>query len=289
MRHAILLFTCGLAGCQAAPLAVAPPVARPTPLVRLFRHDVPVEREALRQEILQVAIPGTPVELARARLEAEGFRLFSFLPKSYRRHAANLPELLSGFDEKAEKQANSVQFFVLGDDARAWGQRVFELRPVVYFDENMNVRDVGIPYVPDRARPTPFAWFFTKGEKLCEPVGMPLERARQLMEREGFRCTQVDSDKREKSGRPFLLCRAVAETALGGSIVRVRLFYDDAGIVTDTRVLKDAEFGDEIVCMLPNQDDSVEKAVFKTVIFPVRLYAALVVGGLEADLAMGRP
>ena len=289
MRRAVLLLASGLAGCRAAPLAVAPPAARPTPVVRLCRHDVPVEPEAVRQELLQVAVPGVPVEVARDRLLAEGFRQFSYLPKSYRRHAVNLPELLRGFDEKAEKEANSVQFLVQGDEAGAWGQRYFELPAVVYFDEDMNVRDVKIPYVPDRSRPTPFAWFFAKRQKLCDPVGMPLEQARALMEGEDFKCTPVAFDKHEKSGRPYLACRAVAETPLGGSIVRVRLFYDGAGIVTDARVLKDAEIFDEIVCMLPDRGDSVEKAVFKTVIFPARLYAAIVVGGLEADLAMGRP
>jgi hypothetical protein len=41
--------------------------------------------------------------------------------------------------------------------------------------------------------------------------------------------------------------------------------------------------------MLPGQGDSPARAVLKTVVFPARLYAALAVGDLEADLAMGRP
>jgi hypothetical protein len=215
--------------------------------------------------------------------------MFGVVPKSYRRHAVTLPELLSGFDKEAEKKANSVPIRIPGDEIGAWGRRYFDLTGVLYFDENLNVSDVEVTYIPWQSQRTPFAWFIAKRPNLHDPVGMPLEEARGLMEGAGFRCTPVAFDKYEKSGRPYLACRAVAETLLGGSIVRVRLFYDDAGMVTDTRVQKEGEILDEIVCMLPDRDESFGHAVFKTLIFPARLYAAIVVAGLEADLAMGRP
>jgi hypothetical protein len=41
--------------------------------------------------------------------------------------------------------------------------------------------------------------------------------------------------------------------------------------------------------MLPDPGDTPEHAIVKTIVFPARLYTALVVGGLEANIAMGRP
>jgi hypothetical protein len=289
MHRTVLALCCGLAGCLTAPRVVTTQGPRPVPRIRLCQHDVPVEETAIRQELLQVAVPGMPLKVARVRLEAQGFRLFSAMPAKYRRSPANLPELISGFDQATERRANSVQFYTNSDEVGAWGQRYFALRILVYFDENMDVTDIEVPPVPSRGQPTRFAWYFARRPDLHEPMGLSVEQARAMMEEAGFRCTPVTTDDHEKSGRPYLYCRAVAETPLGGSIVRVRLFHDDAGTVTDTRVLQDPEFCDEILCMLPDRDDKLAYAVFKTIVFPARLYASLVVGGLEADLAMGRP
>jgi hypothetical protein len=99
----------------------------------------------------------------------------------------------------------------------------------------------------------------------------------------------VEHDKHEKSGRPYLYCRAVAETPLGGSIIRVRLYYDEAGKITDSRVFKNAEPFDELLCMLPDAGDTLAHAAVKTVVFPARLYAAMMVDGLVGYFAMAKP
>ena len=289
MRPVALFFLCGLAGCQSVPHVSAPLEVVQTPLIRLCQHDVPAEETAIKEELLRYAAPGTSLELAWQRLEAMEFRPFGCVPKKYHRLTGNLREALTGFDEKARRNANRLIVDATCDEIGAWGQRYFPVRAVLYFDENMNVTEVEVPRLPTKGRRTDFAWYFSRRPNLHEPLGMPVEQARTLLEAEGFRCQPVALDKHEKSGRPYLACRAVAETPLGGSIIRVRLFPDETGKVIDSYVRKDGDAFDEWLCMLPDQDDTIAHALLKTILFAPRLYASIVVGGLEADLAMGRP
>jgi hypothetical protein len=284
MRPPVLLLLCGLAGCQTTPrVAQEPP---PTPVIRLCQHDVPAEESAITQELTQYVAPGMPLESARARLEPLGFRVFGTIPKAYRSTPVNVRELLSGFDNKAEKNVNKVELRTSCDEIGAWGQRCIPLRVVLYFDKDMKVGEMKVDRVGFRGQKLRFAWYFSRRPNLREPLGMSVDEARKMMEAEGFRCKLVTSDRHEKSGRPYLYCRAVAETPLGGSIIRVRLFHDEAGKVTDTRVLKEEEPFDELLCTLPDSGDTLVHAALKTVVFPVRLYAAFVVAGLQANMAM---
>jgi hypothetical protein len=288
MRPPVLILFCALAGCQSLPPGAVAPHAEPGPFIRLGGHDVAADKTAILSEVAEHVTAGLPIEAARARLEALGFRLFSIMPKSYRR-AHGLRELVCGPDQTADENANRLLFVTSCDEIGAWGQRYFDLRLFVYFDEDLRVRRIEIFYVSASGYATRFAWYFSRRPNLREPLGLAVDDARTVMEVEGFHCRPATVKEQEKSGRPYLYCRALAETPLGGSIIRAQLFYDEAGKVTDTCVLKDEELFDGLLCMLPGDDDTPAWAVAKTIIFPIRLYAAVVVGGLEADLAMGHP
>jgi len=236
--------------------------------------------------LMQYVVTGMPLEAARAMLEPLGFKVFGAMPKAYRSAPGNVRELISGFDNEAKKNVNKVELHISCDEIGAWGQRCIPFRVLLYFDKDMKVAEIIIDRVGSMGQKPRFAWYFARRPNLREPLGMSVDEARKMMEAEGFRCKLVISDKHEKSGRPFLYCRAVAETPLGGSIIRVRLFHDEAGKVTDTHVLKEEEPFDELLCMLPDSGDTLVHAALKTVVFPVRLYAAFVVAGLQANMAM---
>lgn len=118
---------------------------------------------------------------------------------------------------------------------------------------------------------------------------MPIDQARALMESRKFHCKDRIPKRPTDDPRTFLDCYAYDEHPLSGNIVRVHLFYDDSRTVTQVEVSERAGAFDGLRCMLPNNSDTVTGGVLKTIVFPFRLYTSIVVAGILADLAMGRP
>jgi hypothetical protein len=59
--------------------------------------------------------------------------------------------------------------------------------------------------------------------------------------------------------------------------------------VTEAEVVQKPGPFDDLCCLLPHYSDTIAGGVVKVVLFPIRLYAALVVDGLIADASLARP
>jgi hypothetical protein len=287
----LLLLLCGLAGCRAQPTAVPAPAAPPPPVIRLCGEEVPAEAAAVRAVLLRHVAPGLAVEDARTRLEGLGFRcryagVFDTKPASYH-PTRSLPELVVGRDAAKDERFHSLVCRASPNEVGAWGRRYAPLTVLLPYDESGRVTGVEVPDV--RPRASRYAAFFSGRPRLREPVGLPVEQARALLEAEKFFCAEAGPGGRGAGGRPYLDCYAYHETPLGGDIVRVHLVYDGARTVTEAEVVQEPGEFDELRCLLPNRGDTAGRAVLKAVVFPVRLYAALLVDGLLADIALARP
>jgi hypothetical protein len=289
----VLLLLCGVAGCQTAPPAAEAPLAQAPPVIRLGGRELPAEAAAVRAEVLRHVAPGLPVQTARARLEELGFRcryggVLDKMPVSYH-PTRTLPELITGRDADRDRRFHSLVCKSERSEVGNWGRRYFPVTVVLPYDEDRAVTEVEVPdFRPQVSR---YAGFFARRPDLREPVGLPVEEARALLEAHKFRCSPAVAAQGARPGLPYLDCQAYIESLLGGEIVRVRLFYDydDDRTVTEAEVVQTRGEFDDLQCMLPNSSDTPAEGALKALVFPARLYAALVVGGLAASLALGRP
>ena len=288
----LLLLVCGVAGCQAAPVRPPAPATKPPPTIRLCGRELPAEAAALRAEVLRHVAPGLPVEEARTRMQDLGFRclyagVLNKKPKSYL-PTRSLPEVigLCARDVRRDERFHSLVCTASANEVGEWGPRYFPLSVSLPYDEQGKVTRVEV--APLQPQPSPYAGFFARRPDLREPVGLPAEQARAVMEAHHFRCKNARPEGQAVTRRPYLDCYAYDEKLLGGHVVRVRLFYDPAGTVTEAEVIQRAGEFDDLRCMVPNDGDSLVAGLVKAAVLPVRLYLAIVVAGLAADLAMGR-
>src|SRR5262249_20997955 len=216
-------------------------------------------------ELLPHVYPGLAVETARARLEELGFRcryagVFARKPQAYH-PTRSLPEVIGGRDAGKDKLFHTLVCSNPRDEIGNWGRRYFPVTVNLPYDENGIVTEVEVPPVlPQVSR---YAAFFARRPDLREPVGLPVEQARALMQAQKFRCAYAASGGNGQGGRPFLDCHAYDETPLGGNIIRVHLFYDATQTVTDAKVVQERGGFDDLRCMLPNPTDSLGQGVFK--------------------------
>jgi hypothetical protein len=289
MRRIALLLLTVLAGCQGPGLAPPPPAEKPAPpTLRLFGAEVPAEPAAIQAAVLRQVPPGTEIEAARARLEACGFRclyggMLAKKPAKYH-PTRSLPELVAGRDEAWDRLWHSLVCRVDRTEAGNWGGRYFEVKVLLPYDESGLVTAVEVP--PLWPRVSRYSPCFARRADLKEPVGLPLEQARAAMEAHGFHCADRPSGSGPRDHRPCLACYHYAESPLGGGILRIHLFYDETRTVRDVEVVQQPGELDELRCMLPNEDDTLGSGVLKAAVFPVRLYAAIVVGGLAGWVAV---
>ncbi len=158
-----------------------------------------------------------------------------------------------------------------------WGQASAEILVLLFPDAAQCVQDVEVH--AGKWEGHPYQASFTKRPDLQEPVGLPVAAARARLEQAGFHCLSPAAGEKDPAGRPCLLFRACDEHLLGGRLVRVRLYPDEAGIIRETEVLHEYAWFENEQCMLPGPDDSPLLAVCKGVLFPVRvttLYAGVV-------------
>jgi hypothetical protein len=288
MRRVLVLLLCALAGCQTAPPVPEPLVPKPTTTIRLFGHEIPAEAAVVQAEVLQHVSAGQPAETARAQMEACGFHClyggtFDKMPAIYH-PVRTLPELLGGRNEKKDRLFHSLVCRIDRSEIGNWGGRYFEVKVLLPYDENGLVSAVEVPRLWSRV--SRCTAFFARHPELKEPVGLPVEQARALMQAQQFVCTDVAPPSSARDRRPYLACCAYHETPLGGNIIRVRLIHDQTRTVRDVEVVQKPGDFDELLCMLPNQSDTVGEGVFKGLVFPFRLYAALVVDGLIGWIAV---
>jgi len=287
----LFLLLCGPGGCQTAPQVIATPAPKSPPLIRLCGHEVPAEANAVQEEVLRHLAPGLPVETAQAHMEELGFHclyggMFKTKPVLYH-PARTLPELIFGRNAKRDKHFHSLVCQLSRNEIGTWGQRHFAIILNLPYDEQGNITEVEVAHVWSMT--SRYASFFAHRSEFREPIGLPVEQAQAAMEAQKFQCAQASPEGAGRVGQPYLDCYAFDETPLGGRIVRVRLFYDETRKVTEAEVVQKPGAFDELRCMLPNSSDTLAGGVLKAVVFPARLYAAVVVGGLCADLAMARP
>jgi len=268
----LLGFCSNLAGCQIMPIhSATAPVPEHT--IVLFREVEP-KRDEIKQAVLGRIPLGTPIEQAQAVLEAQGFvcRPYSRLSQAF-----NPNELLSTgialppeVNKRLSKEHKNSPVYcrVTLPELQDWHLMSCVVLVVLIPDEARLVRDIE---VGTASKHHPHAYFFTsKKPELREPTGLPVETARVRMEAAGFRSKVVAAEARDKDSRPYVLCEVYDENPLGGLIIRVKLFTDEAGVVRETRVVEGEELFDAERCMLPHGDEGPIESACRYALFPVR-------------------
>lgn len=280
-----LLAGLAVSGCLSGP-AITPPAPRKPPLiVRLCGAEVPATEDAVRAVVLRHVGPGWPIEMAQARMKQLGFRclyggMLREKPKKYL-PARTLPDLVVGRDAERDKSWHSLHCTLSANEVGTWGAHYCPLTVKLPYDEAGRVTGVEVERLWQRT--SPHIYFFQRRPELREPNGLPVEQAWAILRDHRFFC----ADNRPQGpgqGRSFLDCHAYCESPLGGSILRIHLYYDETRTVTETEVVQEPEFWDGFQCTLPNESDTTTGAVVKTVLFPVRLCGAMVVGSFLASL-----
>jgi len=284
----LFLLLCGVAGCQTVPaVAVNPDLPIPETVIFLGR-PVPADRSAVQAEVLRHVAPGLPVDAAHAGMEELGFTClyggFSDKKPCLYLPPRTLPELLgsdSGYAARA-KHFHSLVCTTAVNGVGDWSQFSFPLTVTLPYDEEGKVTEVEVTEVLPTL--SPYAAYFRRRPELREPIGLPVEQARAVMEANKFCCAYGRPEKQAGDRRPYLDCYAYDERLLDGDIIRVHLFYDKAGRVTEAEVIQKAGDFDWLRCLLPNPGDSLAGGVFKAVAFPVRLSADLIFMSLTAGV-----
>jgi hypothetical protein len=111
---------------------------------------------------------------------------------------------------------------------------------------------------------------FAARPELQDPVGLSVAEARARMETAEFRCSCCDGDSGSR-GRPYLYCWRRVENPIGGYVLRVRLYPDEAGVVCDSEILRGDRWFEAERCMLPAAEDSPEWFALRAALFPVRV------------------
>jgi hypothetical protein len=282
-----------LAGCQGIRVLDHsldhPNVPAKSPIL-LFEETEAAE-DTVKQVILRHVPPGTPIAQAQTALAKQGFtcRPYSAWTMSFYRQAL----IPSAYDlsltalKRVHEQRERIPIFchVSRPELMDWGLRSHEILVVLIPDEKQVLRDVEVGV---RNHFQSDAQFFLAKPDFHEPVGLPIAEAQSRMEAAGFRCTLVEA-KAGAESRRHLFCRTFDEHALGGSIIRVHLYPDEAGVVRETRILDETGWFDAERCMLPGSEDTSVWAVAKGALFPVRVgcrYTLISAGYMMCVLAI---
>jgi hypothetical protein len=175
-----------------------------------------------------------------------------------------------------------------------WHQRDYTVVVVLIPDATETLHDVEVGLGTEERR---HAAYFKARPALREPVGLPLAEAGAHLQSFGFRLAadvpaRAVREPRPGDGPAPVVYEAFDEGFLGGQIVRVCLFADQAGIVREAQVLNKGDWFDAERCMLPRDDSSPADAAWRTVLFPARVgcrygaAAALLCVGTVATLAL---
>jgi hypothetical protein len=268
MRRLPVLLLAALAGCQLAPAVPAPAAVKPPPTIRLFGEEVPAEAMAVQAAVLRHIPPGLPATTASARLAAAGFTCPD---------AEMLDPKPAGPDGWKAGRLDRLVCSIGRHEAGDWGGLYFNVEVTIPCGEDGLVKAAEVPRLwRERNRCTAF---FARHPELKQPVGLPLEQARAALQAQGFCCDEI---RPGGGSRPYLACRFYEENPVGGTIIRVHLVGDESGTVRDVEVVQQPGRFDDLLCLLPNEGDTLGAVVLKGMVFPLRLYAALVVGGLAA-------
>jgi hypothetical protein len=258
---------------------------KPVPLIRLLGTELPSDNGVIREALLRVIPPDSPRERAEALLRADGLEGTTL---------GETGEL--GFTTQYKKQRP-------GDPLP---DKVFGARRPVFHEWGKNARAVVVFLIPgsgDTVKDVKVeggygSWFehedtqhfFTAHPDLAEPVGLPVAEAEARMRAAGFCCTHESGDQRGGRGQEHLLCEARDDRILLGSMVRVRLFYDQTGVIRDSAFVREGRWFDAERAMLPSADDSVGEYAYRAALFPARvtarysLFATLIVVGVTLRL-----
>ena len=293
-RPTLLACCCAvLAGCQGFRVLdhslVLPKVPAQSPIL-LFEETEATE-DAVKQVVLRHVPPGTPIAQAQAALEKQGFicRPYSNWTMSFYRQAL----IPSGYElsldtlKRVHAERGRVPIFchVARPELMDWRLRSHEIMIVLIPDEKQVLHEVEVGL---RKHLQPDAQFFLANPDFHEPVGLPIAAAQSRMEAAGFQCTLVEAQAGFENRR-HLFCHTFDEHALGGRIIRVHLFPDDAGVVRETRILDETGWFDAERCMLPGGEDTPAWAAAKGALFPVRVgcrYTLISVGYMMCVLAI---
>jgi hypothetical protein len=245
-------------------------VVRDTEIVRQARHELrllgkvlPTDEWVIRDEILRIITPGMPLAQARDALVGHGLEAASpdpafFTALPYRQR---LPRNAPIF------RAWQTHYVASAEDVSAWGRTCWKVLVTLFHDTAHAVKDVRVivsPPLRERA-----ANIFAARPDLTDPVGLPQAEAKARMEAAGFRCSPTDGDT-ESKGRQYLYCQRRVENPVGGYVLRIRLYPDQAGVVRDAEILREDRWFEAERCMLPCADDSPEWIALRTALFPVR-------------------
>ncbi|HEY7328357.1 MAG TPA: hypothetical protein VH592_11985 [Gemmataceae bacterium] len=290
MTRFSVLFCCAiLSGCKTAPLGwtpSAPPPSHP-PTISLFEKTA-ADRDAIKQTVLRHISPGTPMEQARAMLVDQGFTCHPYtqaksLMASSGVHLPNEVEKRLS----AERDRQPIYCLAMPHQLEEWHLKSFTVLVVLIPGDTQLLREVEIGLSSKQRRNMAF---FQKRPDLHEPVGLPIETARDRMTAAGFRCSDVCPGKKGEDPRPYIHCEAFDESLVGGHIVRIRLYVDESGRICESKIVDKAELFDAERCMWLHGDESRAQTVGKAAAYPVRLscrYALLTVAiatGLGLEL-----
>jgi hypothetical protein len=256
-----------LAGCQVAP-PVAPGVARPPETVRLFGREVLTDSESVTQEVKAHVWPGMECAQAVSLLQMSGFECRGTRDVSQLWAPLTPPEVSNEVvhspfcrEHLWDKPLHCV---IRKDELSSWGKEYKTVLVLLYPDqEKQHVAEI-LVFVG--TGPNAEYYFFVKHPDLHEPVGLSVEEAQRQLQAVGFKCSKL----KDPAGHDCLSCRYYDEWAIGGKIIHVNLFYDDAGIVRDSQIVRDREWLEMERCMLPDSDDATGKFIGKSLLFAVR-------------------
>jgi hypothetical protein len=240
----------------------------PLPLIRLFGKAVPADEWLLRDEVLRVVAPGMPMDQAVAALKGQGleaaFGLFNGPGFEFQTALTNCCRLPRWRMTRRGEEC----YLAPAEDVNAWGRVYWKVMVILVPDSAHLVKDVEVLVslpVGDRCHA-----IFAARPELQDPVGLPLADVKARMEAAEFRCSLCDGDAQSR-GRPYLLCWRRVEKALGGYVLRVRLYPDEAGVVRDSEILRGDRWFEAERCMLPAAEDSPEWYALRAALFPARV------------------
>jgi hypothetical protein len=275
------------------PVPPANPPAPKPPAIVLF-EEVEAEPNAVKEVVLRHLPPGTAMERALASLQDQGFscREYSNWGWFFNRTElipAGIRLTLDQIQRIYAQRKQQPMFCYATLKGRAeWHLDSYCVLLVLIPDAAGALLDVETGVGRRRH------WnegFFKQRPELHDPVGLPLEEARTQLVNAGFYC-MGDAKDPEKDARPYVLLVAYDENLLGGKVVRVHLYSDNAGVVRETQVVEEPDFFDQEKCMLPHGDETPTWAVCKGALFPVRVvcrYTLITAAVCLACAASGPP
>jgi hypothetical protein len=285
-RFSILLCCAVLSGCKTIPLGWTPSPPPPShpPKISLFENTT-ADRDAIKQTVLRHIPPRTPMEQAQVMLEDQGFTCHPHTKANYFLGSSDLiprgvylpSEVLTRLAQECRSH-HPIYCQVTRQDLEEWHLKSFTVLVVLIPDDKQLLSDVEVGLSTKRH---PNLAFFQQRPDLHEPVGLPIEAARAQMTAAGFRCSDVCPGKPGEDSRSSIQCEAFSEWLLGGDIVRIRLYIDEAGRICESKALEKGNRFDAERCMWLHGDESDAQSIVRAAAYPVRLscrYALITVG-----------